>query len=654
MFNTSYDDSEILYDNIKVVSVNEKKDSLQINFSTEELDTICLYVNNLDSDIVSHSALVNAQTMFELMDTKPYNVSDELRSRIEYITLVLEARVTLSLNTRTLIKNHVLRNCDIRLKSYIEEEIIKDMANAEISRSTCKYLNSLVYENLIEGYSTRSAKKLSAIFEKKESGGYKRITDFSKDLKELVSEINKDIRVSEEFMREGQGFDLDNESIKPKIKSIMKKLRAPSNKLKTGLQYLNRMLNGGFESGRSYLIMGVTGVGKSIILLSIAMWIKRYNDIPKHDGMKQAVLFISQENSEAETFERLFNMNVSGDDIRNFSDDEIEDGLRNIGLLVDKENDNSSINFIFKYFDDKEIGVSDINEMITGYENQGIQIIAVVQDYIERLQPKEKYTEVRFALGSLATEMSELAKARNIPFISAAQLNRMATSIIDNAIINNKTNTTKLLGRDNISESYNMLKNIDAAIIINREIDDRDDEERQYMGFKLIKFRGKPNKDRINLFIHPFDENNGILLPPDLEGKPLSRFSMEDFNPMGINNLNKGGRPDFQDYDSEADEFMASFVDIISEDYKDTDKNTSKLYKMTEVTEKSDEFKVDMSDINISDELNRLEYDHIKMRKHEMKELKNSNLKKKDMLFVMTRKTYQVENGLIRLHRIGA
>ena len=73
-------------------------------------------------------------------------------------------------------------------------------------------------------------------------------------------------------------------------------------------------------------------------------------------------------------------------------------------------------------------------------------------DYIEKLKPKYKYNELRYTLGSIATEMSELAKKRKIPFISAAQLNRMAQSVIDNAVANNKTNTTKLLGKQNISE----------------------------------------------------------------------------------------------------------------------------------------------------------------------------------------------------------
>ena len=418
----------------------------------------------------------------------------------------------------------------------------------------------------------------------------------------------------------------------------MKSLRAPTNKLKTGLQFLNRMLNGGFESGRSYLFMGVTGVGKSIILLSVAMWIKKYNDLPKKEGTRQAVLFISQENSKSETFERIFNINVSGEDIRDFTDEDIENSLRNVGLIVDSD-DNDSINFIFKYFDDKEIGVTDIDAMISDYEREGIEIIAVVQDYIEKLRPKQTYTEERFALGAIATELSELAKSRQIPVISAAQLNRMASSVVDNAISNNKTNTTKLLGKQNISESWKMMTNVDAAIIINREIDDTSDTERQYMGFKLEKFRGKPNKDRVYVFLHPFDETNGILLTPDIEGKPLSRFYMEDFNPLGANNLNKG-RPDFKDYDAEQDEFIASFIDIISDDYKDSSKNYTELYKSAE---------------EAVDKMKKLQE-----RENEIRNRRNNEKKKSvktykiiDGLVPIKRKNYTVnENGLIEIHRI--
>ena len=457
MFNLDYDsyDDKNLIDDVQIYDPREsgQKMILPLTLTIDDLDLFCLYVNNLSSDEVTHAALVNAKTMFTLIDKKPYVTNDVLKARLEYITLVLEARVDLSLTTKSLIKSHVLRNCDPNLKDIIQDDIIKGLSGQKISDHTCKYINTTVFENLINGYSLIYSQKLLNIFDKRDMGQYKRISDFTNDFKNLVKEIDVEIKKSEEFNREGKGFDLTKSNIKQTIHSVTKSLKAPTNKLQTGLQYLNRMLNGGFESGRSYLFMGVTGVGKSIILLSTALWIKKYNNLPKIDGLKQAVLFISQENSMDETFERMFNINISGQDVRDFSDEQIEEMMVKAGLVID-DNDNDSINLIFKYFDDKEIGVSDIDEIIDDYAKNGIQIICVVQDYIEKLKPKFKFTELRHSLGSVATEMSELAKKRKIPFISAAQLNRMASSVVDNAVANNKTNTTKLLGKNNISESW--------------------------------------------------------------------------------------------------------------------------------------------------------------------------------------------------------
>ena len=468
MFNLDYDsyDDKNLIDDVQVYDPREsgEKMILPLNFSIDDLDLFCLYVSNLSSEEVTHAALVNAKTMFALIDKKPYVTNDVLKARLEYITLVLEARVDLNLTTKSLIKSHVLRNCDSNLKDIIQDEIIKGLSGQKISDHTCKYINTVVFENLINGYSLIYSQKLLNIFDKRDMGQYKRVSDFTKDFKELVKEIDVEIKKSEEFTREGKGFDLTKSNIKQTIHSVTKALKAPTNKLRTGLQYLNRMLNGGFESGRSYLFMGVTGIGKSIILLSVALWIKKYNDLPKVDGLKQAVLFISQENSMDETFERMFNINISGQDIRDFTDDQIADMMIQSGLVVD-DDDKDSINFIFKYFDDKEIGVSDIDELIDDYAKNGIQIICVVQDYIEKLKPKFKFNELRHSLGSIATEMSELAKKRKIPFISAAQLNRMASSVVDNAVANNKTNTTKLLGKQNISELTTWLPIMEIIIV---------------------------------------------------------------------------------------------------------------------------------------------------------------------------------------------
>ena len=159
------------------------------------------------------------------------------------------------------------------------------------------------------------------------------------------------------------------------------------------------------------------------------------------------------------------------------------------------------------------------------------------------------------------------------------------------------------------------MKNIDACILINRETIG-DDDERQYLGFKLEKFRGKPNKDRIYLFLHPFDETNGILLTSDIDkDKPLSRLRMEDFDPFGGNKVLSGkGTVSFSDYDESSNEFLESLKDIITDDYTDSAKNYVDIYKNAEeVTKKMKK-------------LNQMETDLRERRKNERKNQKEHGL----------------------------
>ena len=552
---------------------------LPLNYNVEDMDMFCSYVMNM-SDIVSRSALTNLKTMFEIMDMRPYSNNDILLSRIEFINLALDARLNLELERKRLITTHIQRNCDKRFEDLIEN-IIEN--TQKISDSSCKYINQTVFENLLEGYSMVYAKKLNKLFMKQDQGYYKTMRDFSCDFKQLMASYQETLYRIDRYNKTNNEFDLTLGNIKSKVKGFLKRIKAPSNKLKTGLQFLNKMFNGGLESGRSYLFMGITGVGKSIVLLSIASWMAKYNILPKPEGIKNlAVLFISQENSDIETFERYFNINAASGDIKDYDEDALIDELMKNNLLVN--DDSNGINIIFKFFSDREIGVTDIDRMIADYEKDGVRIIAVVQDYIEKLNPKFKFNELRHALGSIATELSELAKKYNIPVISAAQLNRTASSTIDTAIANNKKNTTKLLGKQNVSESWDMMKNVDAAIIINREVDDRSGVEKEYLGFKLEKYRGKPPKDKVYLFLHPFSEFNGILLTPDIDTKPLSRTSLDDFEPMANNN-----NTPVKFYDDSS--FESDFIDLIGADFKDSNKNYEDLINAVNVIEENEKNK---------------------------------------------------------------
>lgn len=580
MFNINYEnyDGSSEFTDIKVYDPRRSKTKtpkiLQIIFTLDDLDEMCRYVFDLDSNIITDASLENMKILFNILDMQPYVNNDDLLARIEFITLILDARIDNQLNTKSLLEAHALRNCNKNFRDIIENDIINEVLKTPIPEATCRYFNNMIYESLQQGYSFAYANRLNDILQKSESGKYKKLSDFSKDIKQLLHDFEEDERQSEEYMREGNGFDLSESTMSKKMKTYLTQLKAPDNKLKTGIQDLNKMLNGGFESGRSYLFMGITGVGKSVILLSCALWMREYNKLPPIPGYRQAILFISQENSEIETVERIYNISVSNQDIRECDESDVVKSLKDAGIIIDKDDD-TSINFIFKYFSDKEIGVTEIDDMISDYKKKGIMIIAVVQDYIEKLRPKYKASELRNVLGNIATELSELAKKRNIPVISAAQLNRMASSVVDNAVTNNKTNITKLLGKQNVSESWDIIKNVDVVIIINREIAFVNDKERVFLGFKLEKLRGRPSKDRVNLFLHPFEEENSIMLPPDIDlPHSLSRRSIEEFNPM---EARSSGAPTFDT--SSQSEFLESVKDLISDDFIDDSDAYVDMYK---------------------------------------------------------------------------
>lgn len=182
-----------------------------------------------------------------------------------------------------------------------------------------------------------------------------------------------------------------------------------------------------------------------------------------------------------------------------------------------------------------------------------------------------------------------------------------------------------------------MITNSDCCIIINREIDDTSDVEKQYLGFKLEKFRGKPGKDRVYVFLHPFDEENGILLIPDIDTKPLSRSRMEDFEPF----RNPQVTSQHVSFDSNQNEFRSNFIDIIDDNYKDTSQH------YIDIMNKAEE---------VSNKMRMIQEREKELKRQREKELKNGIYRKNDKneIIIQSRNYFnnleRDENGRIIIH----
>ncbi len=298
-------------------------------------------------------------------------------------------------------------------------------------------------------------------------------------------------------------------------------LKQPSNYLQTGIQCLNTQLGGGYEAGRTYIYLGISGGFKSGLLLHIALWIKKYNEHlkPKDPTKRLCVLYITQENSRKETLARMFSI-LTNNDIKNYTPQEAISILRNKGLA------DEGMNLKILYRPNKSISTDDLYDIIQEIEDEGYEVCALVHDYIKRIRPSTNEKDLRIALGDVVDEFCVLAKTKNIPVISANQMNRSAFSVIENAVNSNKQNISKMLGASYTGESMLVIENADQATIITREF--KKSTGKEYLTFNEIKSRGK--RTTLQWFAHPFTEGEDAMsLEEDVnEKKSLSLLDLGD------------------------------------------------------------------------------------------------------------------------------
>jgi replicative DNA helicase len=226
------------------------------------------------------------------------------------------------------------------------------------------------------------------------------------------------------------------------------------------------------------------------------------------------------ENTVRETVERLFNISSTPENIINYSADQVINILRTDGELY--LTDESPVDIIIKYVPDNSVDTGYLYTLAEDLEDEGYEVMCMVQDYIKRIRPTNYTGDIRLDLGTIVNEFKIFAAIKDIPVISASQLNRDATKHIDEGRKTNKADLLRLLGRSNIGESMLMLENIDCGFMLAPEFDQTG---AKYMGIQRIKMRYRAtNRESI---YQPFAPGNAIKLVEDFASTtPVFKDSM--------------------------------------------------------------------------------------------------------------------------------
>lgn len=498
-----------------------KQIKVKINLDEKAYSILCKYVLQ-DSSIVRMEHLVNLRKILTIIDRASYQNNPEIVKRVYFIDKCLEARLSYNLTDRDMILLHANGGLEFKVD-------FLDYDNLTMSNDEVLWCHRMVSQVLQYYFIDNNVDTLQDIITRFKTTEYGNRGNIIEELENEIDILKNGFRQAKtESNINDVTFSLQEGVFESAVTDTYNIVTSPSRRLRTGMQGLNEMTGGGFESGRVYMFLGASGIGKSVTLLNLLYQLKIYNTKykPKDPTKRPCVVLLTMENTVVETLTRLFDMVIDNSHgMQNYDLEEVLRLLRTQGQLNITES--SPIDIVIRYKANKSVNTSYLYTLYDNLEDQGYEPICILQDHIKRIRSVDANTDIRIELGDTVNEFKVFASDKQIPVITVSHLNRDATKIIEDAARRGNQDNGKLLGKSNIGESLLMIDNIDCAIILTK---DYDKFGNCYMTFNRVKMRDKGSKR--SYIAQPFMPGNEIRLIEDIYGPAQFKESIhsEVFN----------------------------------------------------------------------------------------------------------------------------
>ena len=480
------------------------------------LNMLMLYVLSANK-AVRRSHLMNLSTLINTYDYEAYKNDPEVVEMIGFIRRGLDARLNHNLDDPQLILFHI--------NGSITDD--DDISNyRQLSTSDIQWLNQMISDTIAQAHifhETQNMIDICTRFQLANPGAEK--ARVAKEFEEEVSTIQNTFRRTKNESTEDEIFSLQEDIFEERMRESYNELANPTRKLSLGNQALNELFGGGLEETRVYTILGLPGEGKSMTLLNMAYMIKKYNkNIKTKDPTKRpCVVILTMENRITETISRLFNMSIKNNRrMTEFTVEDVMKQMREEGKLIITQDD--PIDIVIKFKPAKSVDTSYLYTLTEDLEDMGLECICFIQDYIGRIRSTERLADTRLEYGAIVDEFKVFASTKQIPVVTASQLNRDASKHIDDGRKQNKTDLVRMLGRSNISESILILNNTDGAFVLAPE---KDHQGNQWIGVQRIKKRFDAT-DQEYYYIPCYP--NTLTMVEDIGTVPVSKTTMKDDN----------------------------------------------------------------------------------------------------------------------------
>ena len=515
---------------------NNEMISMKLDINTYDL--FCRYILQ-ENRLIRVEHLVALRNLINSINPVNYENDPELLKRVNFIKKGLEARIDNNLNDRDIVLSYINGGISFKLDFIDYDRLI-------LSQAEIEYVTTFIFESLKWNFIYANSDDLIDLLTQFKTSDFYNKQDIVPRIGEMIAMFQNNFREMN-FISNATDmtFSLEDGNFENCITETYNMVTNPSRRLQSGMQGLNEMIGGGFESGRVYMFLGTSGIGKSKLLLNIMYQIKNYNNLykPKDPSKKPAIVMLTMENTVVETITRLYDLVVENNyGMANYSVEEVISQLRNEGQL--KITDTSPIDLIIVYKPNKSVDTSYLYTLCDNLEDRGKEVICIIQDHVKRIRSIDRNTDVRLELGDIVNEMKSFAAIKDIPVITCSHLNRDASRTLEELERKKNQDTGKALGKSNIGESMLMIDNLDFGIIITL---DYDKEDRLYMAFNAVKTRAKTQRTYI---VQPFVPGNTMRLVEDVGGIPQFKESIHtqlDMNRVGSSVIKISGASSMAD-----------------------------------------------------------------------------------------------------------
>ena len=398
-----------------------------------------------------------------------------------------------------------------------DPNFLRELSNEDVEYvegTTAQFLNTMQFDPYVQQLMTLCKDYVHA--------DYRQRTDVLGNIRGLMTNALTEFRRNDVAMHSpSTRFRLS--SMQDTVEEIHNYICSPSYKLVTGMQGFNGLLGGGFQKTKLYCLFGMAGEGKTVSMVNLLYQVWKYNKgyKTKDPTKKPIIILLTMENLVIEYICSLFHVITRGGNIKNCQSAQAcldEFKARKFEYMGEDD-----IELLIEYKPVGSIDTRYMYQLTEEMEDEGYETICFFMDYLMRIKPSEVSRDPYQDLGTVANDFKTFAIMKDVPFITASQLNREAAKIIDEGRNSNQANIIKKLGRATIGDSIQIDRNIDGTIILVPEVSATGE---RYMAYKLTKHRYEIYTDKVSIF-QPMYPGSYIALVEDIyDAKPAFKESL--------------------------------------------------------------------------------------------------------------------------------